>query len=61
MLEHPASHQNGLHSCREGGRAYNAPMLDIKLIRERSDFVRQRLAARGAGDEVRIDELLKRD
>jgi seryl-tRNA synthetase len=36
-------------------------MLDIKLIRERPDFVRQRLAARGAGDEGRIDELLKLD
>ena len=36
-------------------------MLDIKLIREKPDFVRQRLAARGAGDEARIDELLKLD
>ena len=36
-------------------------MLDIKLIRERPDFVRQRLATRGAGDEVRIDEVLKAD
>ena len=36
-------------------------MLDIKLIREKTDFVRQRLATRGAGDEVKIDELLKLD
>jgi seryl-tRNA synthetase len=36
-------------------------MLDIKLIRERPDFVGQRLATRGAGDEVRVDELLKLD
>jgi len=36
-------------------------MLDIKLIRERSDFVRQRLATRGAGDEAHIDELLELD
>src|SRR5947208_12102441 len=36
-------------------------MLDIKLIRERPDFVRQRLATRGAGDEVHIDELLRLD
>ena len=36
-------------------------MLDIKLIRERPDFVRQRLATRGAGDEASIDELLKLD
>jgi seryl-tRNA synthetase len=36
-------------------------MLDIKLIRERADFVRQRLAARGGGDEARIDDLLRFD
>src|SRR5215469_1632383 len=36
-------------------------MLDIKLIREKPDFVRQRLATRGAGDETRIDELLRLD
>jgi seryl-tRNA synthetase len=36
-------------------------MLDIKLIRERPAFVRQRLATRGAGDEARIDEVLSCD
>src|SRR5579863_3544780 len=36
-------------------------MLDIKLIREQPDLVRQRLATRGAGDESRIDELIKLD
>jgi len=36
-------------------------VLDIKLIREKPDFVRQRLAARGAGDEAKIDDLLKLD
>jgi len=36
-------------------------VLDIKLIRENTDFVRQRLATRGAGDEAKIDELLKLD
>ncbi len=36
-------------------------MLDIKLIREQSDVVRHRLATRGAGDEARIDEVLKWD
>jgi seryl-tRNA synthetase len=36
-------------------------MLDIKLIREKTDFVRQRLATRGAGDELKVDELLKLD
>jgi seryl-tRNA synthetase len=36
-------------------------MLDIKLIRERPDYVRQRLATRGAGDEAWIDAVLKCD
>jgi seryl-tRNA synthetase len=36
-------------------------VLDIKLIREKPDFVRQRLATRGAGDAAKIDELLKLD
>ena len=36
-------------------------MLDIKLIREKPDFVRQRLATRGRGDEVRIAELAALD
>ena len=36
-------------------------MLDIKLIREKTDFVRQRLATRGAGDETKIDELIRLD
>jgi len=53
--------QAGLPACPEKGHTYNAPMLDIKLIRERPDFVKQRLAIRGAGDEQRIDELLALD
>jgi len=36
-------------------------VLDIKLIREKPDFVRTRLAARGAGDEKLIDEILLED
>jgi seryl-tRNA synthetase len=36
-------------------------MLDIKLIRERPDFVRQRLAARQAGDDQSIAEVLLLD
>jgi seryl-tRNA synthetase len=36
-------------------------MLDIKLIREQADQVRQRLASRGAGDEKRVDEVLALD
>ena len=33
-------------------------MLDIKLIREQPDFFRERLATRGAGDEIKIGKLL---
>ena len=36
-------------------------MLDIRLIREKPDFVRERLAARGDGDEARIDDALRID
>lgn len=36
-------------------------MLDIKLIRAQPDFVRERLASRGAGDEVAIDKILEAD
>jgi seryl-tRNA synthetase len=36
-------------------------MLDISLIRKQPDFVKQRLATRGAGDEAHIDEILRLD
>jgi len=36
-------------------------MLDIKLIREKPDFVRERLATRGRGDEARIAEIAALD
>jgi seryl-tRNA synthetase len=36
-------------------------MLDIKLIREKPDFVRERLATRGRGDEARVAEILSVD
>lgn len=36
-------------------------MLDIRLIREKPDFVRERLATRGGNDEAKIDELLRID
>ena len=47
--------------CRWRRDFYNGRVLDIKLIREKPDFVRSRLATRGAGDEARIDELLRLD
>ncbi|HEY6070447.1 MAG TPA: serine--tRNA ligase, partial [Chthoniobacterales bacterium] len=36
-------------------------MLDIRLIREKPDFVRERLATRGGDDAAKIDELLQVD
>jgi seryl-tRNA synthetase len=36
-------------------------MLDIRLVREKPDFVRERLATRGGGDEAKIDTLLQID
>ena len=48
-------------ACGGVFRFYNAPMLDIKLIRDRTDFVRERLAARGGHDEDKIDHLLGLD
>ena len=36
-------------------------MLNIKLIRDQPDFVRQRLATRGAGDEALVDKILQID
>jgi seryl-tRNA synthetase len=32
-------------------------MLDMKLVREQPEFVKERLASRGAGDELKVDEL----
>jgi len=36
-------------------------MLDIRLIREKPDFVRERIASRGGDDGPKIDDLLKVD
>lgn len=50
-----------LQPCRWDLNFYNSRVLDIKLIREKPDFVRSRLATRGAGDEARIDQILQLD
>ena len=36
-------------------------MLDIRLIREKPDLVRKRLATRGGDDGAKIDEVLRVD
>src|SRR4029077_12596041 len=43
------------------GRHSYCAMLDIRLIREKPDFVRERLATRGGGDEAKIDDVLRVD
>jgi seryl-tRNA synthetase len=50
-----------LPSCRARFRFYNCRVLDIKLIRDQPDFVRSRLATRGAGDEKLVDGILHAD
>ena len=42
-------------------RHYYLPMLDIRLIREKPDFVKERLATRGGDDAAKIDEVLQVD
>jgi seryl-tRNA synthetase len=40
---------------------HNPAMLDIRLIREQTDFVKSRLATRGGDDAAKIDEVLRVD
>src|SRR5437660_3843385 len=48
------------HSTFDVPHSYCA-MLDIRLIREKPDFVRERLATRGGGDDAKIDDVLRVD
>jgi seryl-tRNA synthetase len=50
-----------LPPCDDILRSYNPRVLDIKLIREKPDSVRQRLATRGGGDERLIESILQID
>jgi len=47
--------------CRRRRRPLQSTMLDIRLIREKPDFVRERLATRGGGDDAKIAEVLRVD
>src|SRR5882672_7165148 len=49
------------NDCHALSCVYTSLMLDIRLIREKSDLVRERLATRGGGDEAKIDEVLRVD
>src|SRR5438093_11150235 len=48
------------HSTFDVPHSYCA-MLDIRLIREKPDFVRERLATRGGGDNSKIGDVLRVD
>src|SRR5207248_8267896 len=48
------------HSTFDVPHSYCA-MLDIRLIREKPDFVRERLATRSGGDGANISEVLRVD
>src|SRR4029077_17269930 len=49
------------NDCHALSCVYTSLMLDIRLIREKPDFVRERLATRGGGDEAKIDTVLTLD
>jgi seryl-tRNA synthetase len=49
------------HACLAKVPSYTPAMLDVRLIRENAEFVRERLATRNAGDEKRISEVLALD
>src|ERR1700757_256455 len=49
------------NDCHALSCVYTSLMLDIRLIREKPDFVRERLATRGGDDAAKIDEVLRID
>jgi len=48
-------------ACCSAADFYNPRVLDIKLIREKPASVRERLATRGAGDDLLVDGILQAD
>ncbi len=61
LSSHGAPKLSGIAACSRQLQNYNAPMLEMKMLRERTEFVRSRLAARGGDDQASLDELLKLD
>src|SRR4051812_3421075 len=55
------SAQFSSRACAIEVHSYTPAMLDIRLIRENADLVRERLATRNAGDEAKISEVLALD
>jgi hypothetical protein len=52
---------SGANVCTRAAPLIFRAMLDIRLIREQPDFVRERLATRGGDEAAHIDELLRAD
>src|SRR5207253_1832239 len=61
LRQHARHVRSPIRFAAGDGGLYNRAMLDIRLIREKPDFVRERLATRGGGDEEKIDEVLRVD
>jgi seryl-tRNA synthetase len=53
--------KNPTWTCARRDPFYTGSMLDVRMIREQTDFVRERLATRNAGDEVKIWEVVALD
>jgi seryl-tRNA synthetase len=50
-----------LTPCPKAGDFYNGFVLDIRLIREQPDWVRERLSSRRGGDEDKVSQVLALD
>src|ERR1051325_8224647 len=48
-------------ACTDQVHFYTPAMLDVRLIRENADFVRERLATRNAGGDAKVSEVLALD
>src|SRR5918997_2197941 len=57
----PRCRQARASICRADRRLILRGMLDIRLIREQPEFVKERLATRGGDDAARVDEILAVD
>src|SRR5207253_1143188 len=61
LRQHARHVRSPIRFAAGDGGLYNRAMLDIRLVREKPDYVRERLASRGGGDEAKIDEVLRVD
>src|SRR5207253_6127911 len=61
LRQHARHVRSPIRFAAGDGGLYNRAMLDIRLVREKPDYVRERLASRGGGDEAKVDEVLRVD